>query len=280
MLPESAVSNIDPTNPQTSMFYADLDYSTLEAMERLRDKDGLRIAVFFTGYYGKNVTLSQLSCDNVWAKSGEGEFYRIPSSEWSEMLEKMGYGKLKMLEISNVTLVKLREIMRKMGVPREEDAINEMMVLYKGEKATTILLYGGELKDKVEELIQNAKNRLWITCKVVDTEVAPQIIKAKGRGVDVRIVIPPEKSMVKDQRERKRIYDALTKFREVGISIIENENIHARVMVIDDSAVIGSTDPDIYGLTVHINASILTTSSSIVESAARFIDKLFHSVEK
>ena len=54
-----------------------------------------------------------------------------------------------------------------------------------------------------------------------------------------------------------------------------NVNQHARVIVSEKAVLVGSADPDYFGLKIHKNASIYTTNATVVNAAKLFFDKIW-----
>ena len=55
--------------------------------------------------------------------------------------------------------------------------------------------------------------------------------------------------------------------------------MHSRFLIADDSVLIGSTDLDTYGLTVHLNTSVYTKDQTTIEGLKLHFNKVWNSKE-
>lgn len=110
----------------------------------------------------------------------------------------------------------------------------------------------------MQELIVSAKKSIYITTPyfLPNKNVRDQIISARRRGVDVKILTPGRKSdHYLTRTSSRRIFGELLK---EGIEIYEYQPamIHAKIMIVDDSwAMIGSSnfDPRSFGINDEVN---------------------------
>lgn len=203
--------------------------------------------------------------------------HEIGEMEWIDLLKEWGY-RTTLIYLPVDLAEKLRELMKTAGFLKEWEVINELIKKFKGIKPQQILLCRKEtLKSKYLELINTASKQLLILCRAIDNLTGEHIIKAKrGKNIDVKIITAPIRQLKREKvPELRRFSEALKSLRDNGAEIKQNKNIHARILIADDKAIIGSTDPDYYGLTLHINASLYTEDPTVVEKARMFFDEIW-----
>ena len=203
--------------------------------------------------------------------------HEIGEIEWIDLLKEWGY-RTTLIYVPVGLAEMLRERMKTAGFLKEWEVIDELIKKFKGIKPQQIFLCRKEtLKQKYLELINMASKQLLIMCKAIDNLTGEPIIKAKrGKNIDVKIITAPISRLKREKfPEIRRFSEALKSLAYNGAEIKQNDNIHARILIADDKAVIGSTDPDYYGLTLHINASLYTEDPTVVEKARMFFDEIW-----
>jgi sugar-specific transcriptional regulator TrmB len=213
---------------------------------------------------------------NGCALNGFEFSYKVGELEWIDWLKNWGY-QITLIYVPYSISEKLKELTRKMGFLKEWEVIS--LMLRNLEKITPkfTLLRGTAiepvLRDRIRQLIENAKKRLYIAVQVIDTELLKEIIDAINRGVDVKIVIAePDMRWFKYKRDAKAL--ALKELNKL-LKIKVKEDLHCRMLVIDERVVIGSMDLDRQGLTVHDNIAIETDDSTLIENAIEEFHKIF-----
>lgn len=128
------------------------------------------------------------------------------------------------------------------------------------------------------DLIYRAKERLWIFTPylILDDFLRTAITNAAKRGVDVKIVTPkiPDKKTV--FRLTRANYAPLLK---AGVKIYEYTPgfIHAKSMLSDDTAVVGTINLDYRSLYLHFENAVYFAGCEAVEALARDCEETFAS---
>ena len=201
----------------------------------------------------------------------------IREIEWVDFLKSWGYRTTLIYVPVNIA-EKLQETMKTMGFLKEWEVIDELMKKFKDIKPQQVLLCTKEtLKQRYLELVNTTSKQLLIMCRAIDKLVGEHLAKAKAeKNIDVKVIIAPI-SRLKHERfpEISRFGETIRSLRDIGVEIKQNKNIHARILIADDKAIVGSTDPDYYGLMSHINASIYTEDPTVIEKAKMFFDDVW-----
>lgn len=195
--------------------------------------------------------------------------------EWWEWMKAWGVAS-ETIYLPTQLASQLRAIKPTMGVGFEWEVISELLKSYQGWKSeATLVTSEGELQLKMSELIENAQKQLLIMCRALDETLLTPISLAQDRGVTVKIITTPtEKLKHEKYPEISRLTEALRKASE-KIPVKENAKQHARVIISENATLVGSADPDYYGLKIHKNASIYTTNPTVVSAAKFFFDKVW-----
>ena len=203
--------------------------------------------------------------------------HTIGEIEWVAFLKSWGYRTTLIYVPVNVA-EKLQEAMKTMGFLKEWEVIDELMKKIKDIKPQQLLLCTKEtLKQKYLELVNTTSKQLLIMCRAIDELVGEHIVKAKAeKNIDVKLIIAPA-SLLKHEKfpELRRFQQTIRSLRDIGVEIKENTNIHARILIADDKVIVGSTDPDYFGLMLHINASVYTEDPTVIEKAKMFFDDVW-----
>lgn len=204
-------------------------------------------------------------------------FYKeedIPEEEWYRWIRKWKIG-IDWVFLPSSLANRLRELRAKVGVSSEWEVISELIKKDEELKPEVTFLSNDSLEEGIRKLISDAEKELLIMCRALDKTFEREILDACERGVYVRAILAPIKKL---ERER---YPELSRLREaIGdfssrLEIRQNEKQHARVIVTDKGAIVGSTDLDYYGIRVHKNVSIYTTDITIREALRIFFSKLW-----
>lgn len=198
----------------------------------------------------------------------------IAESMWYEWVKSWGVN-IDWMYLPTDLANKLRELKGKLGLGSEWEVISEMLKQKTGLKPSNLLLLKNA-KEKIEEMINTATKQIFIMCRVIDTTASPKIIDSFKRGVKVKILLPPL-GRLRAQKipDLRRVEKAFEQLKGEGIEIRESRDVHARFLIVDDKAIVGSTDLDTYGLTVHLNAAILTTDPLVVNGIKLFFNEVW-----
>jgi phosphatidylserine/phosphatidylglycerophosphate/cardiolipin synthase-like enzyme len=133
-------------------------------------------------------------------------------------------------------------------------------------------------REKLKDIISSVKKYLFIVVTTIDNSLANEIIQAVNRGADVKIVVGSfDSSILKQSRTAKGVG-----FRNLinRVQIRSKEGFHGRMIIADDSVMVGSVDLDNQGLTVHDNLAIQTDEVTAVARAKEIFYELFNESKK
>jgi hypothetical protein len=202
--------------------------------------------------------------------------HKVGELEWIDWLKNWGY-QITFIYVPYSISEKLKELTRKMGFLKEWEVISLMLRNLEKITPKSTLLRGTAiepvLRDRIRQLIKNAKKRLYFAVQVIDTELLEEIINAINRRVDVKIVIAePNMRWFKNKRDARAL--ALKELNKL-LKIKVKEDLHCRMLIIDEKVVVGSMDLDRQGLTVHDNIAIETDDPALIENAIEEFHKIF-----
>jgi hypothetical protein len=202
--------------------------------------------------------------------------YRVGEIEWIEWLRSWGY-QTTLVYVPYDISEKLKEYMKKMGFLKEWEVISFMLRNLEKIPPKSVLLRGTAtkpvLRDRIKHLIENAKKSLYIAVQVIDTELLRELVDALNRRVDVKIVIAePDKKWFKYRRDARAL--ALKELNKL-LKVKVKEDLHCRMLMIDEDVMIGSMDLDRQGLTVHDNIAIETNDPTVVERVKEEFHNIF-----
>jgi len=101
-------------------------------------------------------------------------------------------------------------------------------------------LEGRHLDDFSKELISHAKSDVLIVNPFIQhCDLSDTLIDVKKNGVDVKVITRAPKDRYPDKLARKQEYHQ--KLKNEGISLIYKENVHAKLIVVDDAVAISSS---------------------------------------
>ena len=104
-------------------------------------------------------------------------------------------------------------------------------------------------------------------CRAFDETFLPPIVEAQARGVDVKIIsVPLDRLKEEKYREITRLTQAKKKASLI-IQMKTNISQHARIIASERAIIVGSADPDYYGLKIQKNACIFTTNPLVIQAA-------------
>jgi len=195
--------------------------------------------------------------------------------EWREWIKTWGVAS-EAIYLPTELANRLRAIKPTMGVGFEWEVISELLRSYQGSKAEAILVTSeDDLQAKMTQLIEGAKKELLILCRAFDKTLLTAISQAHDRGVDVKMVTVPT-NRLKDEKypEISRLTEASRKASR-KIQVRTNMTQHSRLIVSENATLVGSVDPDYYGLKIHKNAMVYTVNPTVVSAARMFFDKVW-----
>ena len=207
---------------------------------------------------------------------------QLKAPEWQEWMQRWGVAS-EAIYIPTEIANELRKIKPTMRVGFEWEVIIELLKSYQGSEAESILVTSeAELNLKMTQVIEGAEKQLLIMCRAFDETFLTPIVEAQGRGVAVKIVTVPTEKLKQEKHSddiSSRMGQALKKLSSSKIPAKKNVSQHARVIVSEKAALVGSTDPDYFGLKIHKNASIYTTNATVVNAALLFFHRIWQESE-
>lgn len=134
-----------------------------------------------------------------------------------------------------------------------------------------------EIRRSLIQQIKTAQSRVWLTAPyfVPARKLRQSLYAAAKRGVDVRLLLPGEKTDNPAARYMARRYYA--KLLRSGVKIYEYEPrfIHAKVFLVDDWTSIGSSNLDRWNLIWNLDANQEIISSEFANHVAEFFENDF-----
>jgi len=199
----------------------------------------------------------------------------ITIHEWREWTKAWGVA-CEAIYLPTKLIDELRTIKPLMGVGFEWEVISELAKSYQGLKAEVILVTGkDDLLSKMTEIITSAGTELLIMCRAFDETLYNPLCKAQDRGVEIKIVtVPTPKLKAEKYQEISRLEAAFNNASQ-RFQVKKNIKQHSRIIISDSAVLVGSTDPDYYGLNIHENASIYTLNPTVVNAARLFFNKVW-----
>jgi phosphatidylserine/phosphatidylglycerophosphate/cardiolipin synthase-like enzyme len=151
--------------------------------------------------------------------------------------------------------------------------IEEIVPVATGEKW---IGYGvRSFKSVINDLISNATNELTLTTYILtDMSIVNKLEKALERGVKVEIYLCVDE-FEKKNKALDHILELQSEFRYLKIYRIEEEILHAKVLVADGSKVLsGSANFTFSGMTNNYELGFLVEDHSIALQILQLIKKL------
>jgi phosphatidylserine/phosphatidylglycerophosphate/cardiolipin synthase-like enzyme len=139
-------------------------------------------------------------------------------------------------------------------------------------------LVGRHLNDLSEELISNAKNEVLIVNPFIQNcSLSRTLEDTHNNGAKVTVVTrPPDEKDPERARYLKEEQEYHSKLKEAGINLIYNNQVHAKLIVVDNSIAIVSSMNFYSGSTGGRTweAGLITTENKTVKSIVDSINKL------
>lgn len=128
-------------------------------------------------------------------------------------------------------------------------------------------LEGRHLDDFSKELISHAKSDVLVVNPFIQhCDLSNTLMDVKKKGINVQIITRPPQDRYQDKLERKQEYHS--KLKNEGISLVYNEKVHAKLIVVDNAvAIISSMNfyPD-SSAGASWEAGIISTDKKVVDS--------------
>lgn len=156
---------------------------------------------------------------------------------------------------------------------------------FKSFRGEIIPIIDREYFDLVQATMKKAKRRIWVMVYGFklsgsgDTRadiLANEMIKAKKRGVEVKVIL--EKSDFNEWLNRMNS-ETIEYFKENGIKArLDSKDVitHAKVVIIDDAVFLGSTNWSYGGLELWHNSDILIRNKKIVDFFVDYFEEKFN----
>jgi len=192
----------------------------------------------------------------------------IGSTNWTEM--SLGYANEANVMIEDR---KMAEYFQEYFDYLWKDSSKDILP-FKSFRGEIIPIIDREYFDVVQATMKKAKKRIWVMVygfKLSSSRntradiLADEMIKARKRGVKVRVIL--EKSDFNEWLNRMN-GETIEYFKKNGIEArLDNKNVitHAKVVIIDDSVFLGSTNWSYGGLELWHNSDILIRNKKIVD---------------
>ncbi len=162
------------------------------------------------------------------------------------------------------------------GSHREESATLEES----GDDVVQIVPSGPDVEndalyDALLSAIYAAEHRIWIVTPyfVPDDPLAQALMLAARRGVDVHVMIP--------QRSNHPLADIvrgiyLRQMQQTGVTIhfYQKSMLHAKILLTDDCAMVGSANIDIRSLFINYEVSMLCYTHALIDQVYQYIESL------
>ena len=117
-------------------------------------------------------------------------------------------------------------------------------------------------KDEFKELINGAKSRLYISSPFIKTNMANMVVDTLKKGVECRVLT---KFTLHNLRYNSLDIKAVESFSNNGFEVKSLDNLHAKIFVIDDKAIVGSSNLTNGGLLSNIEYNILIEDSKVIK---------------
>jgi len=135
-------------------------------------------------------------------------------------------------------------------------------------------LEGRRLNDLSEELIDEAKNDVLIVNPFIENcNLSKTLEDARNRGANVTVVTRPPDEKDQHLKEKQEYH---SKLKEQGINLTYNKQIHAKLIVVDNSIAIASS-MNFYSASSGgrtWEAGIISTEETVVKTIINSINKL------
>jgi len=131
-----------------------------------------------------------------------------------------------------------------------------------------------DLYDAILSSVFAAKKRIWIVTPyfIPNDTLSESLLLACRRGVDVKILVPHRSNHKLTNMVRGSFLRGLQK---AGATIYQHPKmVHAKVMMFDDTAMLGSSNFDIRSLFLDYEVSMFIYSKPEVQSIEKWVEDL------
>ncbi|WP_125670526.1 hypothetical protein [Candidatus Methanodesulfokora washburnensis] len=129
LTPGEAFMRVEPKDSSTFTFYLDMDRKKLSHVEKARVDDvwlDIRMSTVFLEL--KDWAPEKIGWTDFPVTLGRYSNVRIPESDWLKLRAELGYGKERIVEVSEETYKLVEEYMRKVRARNFDDAIHEAVL--------------------------------------------------------------------------------------------------------------------------------------------------------
>lgn len=123
-----------------------------------------------------------------------------------------------------------------------------------------------DIKTVIQDNIKNAKKSIYMEAfSLAEKETIQNLIEAKQRGVDVRVLMDPNKPIFFiNNKSAKELKDAGVQVRWLNVDIQKQEKLHAKLAVFDEeTTIIGSCNFTKNGMEINHEANVELISKSV-----------------
>jgi hypothetical protein len=202
--------------------------------------------------------------------------YRLESHVWLGWLRTWGYA-MKLVIMPEELYIKTHELMKQLGYIKEWEVFSKGIELLRSASPPIVSVKRSNsldtgLRDAIKNLICDARRILYIAVQMLDNYYMNEILEAIDRDVDVRIIIGKyDENWLKNSRDRKGIaINELSKKVQIKLK----SDFHGRMIIADDTLLVGSLDLDNQGITTHDNVSIQTTEATALQRSKEIFCQL------
>jgi hypothetical protein len=129
LTPREAFMRVEPKDSSTFAFYLDMNREKLSHVEKARVDDvwlDIRMSTVFLEL--KDWTPEKIGWADFPVTLGRYSSVRIPESDWLRLRDELGYGRARIVEVSEETYKLVEEYMRKVRARSLDDAIHEAVL--------------------------------------------------------------------------------------------------------------------------------------------------------
>ncbi len=220
-----------------------------EKIENTRDEMPAYLNVIVSDTSNSSCTCHARCMPILYEKIGKNF---IPLNEVSEFqVQNAQLNSLRFLDSLFIGVLNGKIIEETSNIPQSKLVVNDSLIR--------------EISDFVDALLDRATGEVLI-CGWVGTRCVPKLRELESKGVKIRI-ITHQPSEARNQPFRDEVHEAFTQLCiHIGKeNICTDENMHGRMIIVDDKALIGSMDLNSSSLTgPHTELAIYTEQTEIV----------------
>jgi hypothetical protein len=135
LIPGEALMFINPKSSSTYRFYLEMDRRKLDYIEKIR-VDDVWLDVYMSTVFLEleDWCLRSVGWESFSVTTERYTKVRIPESDWRKLREVLGYGKARVIEVSEETYKLLEEWREKLKVRNLDEALHEALLFALGRK--------------------------------------------------------------------------------------------------------------------------------------------------